>query len=681
MCIPLTKKIIRFSYAIALSHFSLYSFSQVPASKFYITHGNNLAEVSCGGIRFAPMRNQNQQAWGAGSVWFRNQVDLSKSVEISFILDFNDTTGVDGGAFVLQSDSTAVGDTFDGLGYRNVKKSIAITFDVKRNSSDNDPAFDHISIQKNGDIKHGTSNELATPVSIAPYYRYTYYPPPDAPVYAFHHLITVKWDPASQIIAAYIDHNLVISAKDDIVQTIFGGNPIVYSGFTASNTQDISYPPGKELTFGYFYYFFGDVYPRFYSDPLLDTCFGKPIQFLDSSLYALDSFYNNIQFSKWYWEFGDGQISTVRNPLPHDYPGPGEYVVKFTVSNSLGCTFDSIVRTVHLGSQPTVDFFVEGPSCNNAPILFKDKSVSTVGPATALTWNFDNISTSIEQNPSVVFPTPGQKNVTLHVRTYYGCEGEKTKIIEVEEKPTIDFTTIKDCDGNVSFTSTVTNNTSVKSWNWSFGDLTSSRIADPSHHYFPNGKYSASLIAVSNAGCISDSATKNIVINKIYPNAGNDTVLSVHEPLQLHASGGENYQWLPTTGLNNSNIADPIAVLDRDQSYILIITNNDGCEARDSLNIKVYKGPEVYLPNAFTPNGDGHNDVLKLVAPGIRTLNYFRIYNKSGILLFETSDMKKGWDGSFSGRTQPAGAYIWMLSATDINGKKFFKKGVAILIR
>jgi len=233
----------------------------------------------------------------------------------------------------------------------------------------------------------------------------------------------------------------------------------------------------------------------------------------------------------------------------------------------------------------------------------------------------------------------------------------------------------------VFFTSTVTNNTSVKSWNWSFGDLTSSRIADPSHHYFPNGKYSASLIAVSNAGCISDSATKNIVINKIYPNAGNDTVLSVHEPLQLHASGGENYQWLPTTGLNNSNIADPIAVLDRDESYILIITNNDGCEARDTLNIKVYKGPEVYLPNAFTPNGDGHNDVLKLVAPGIRTLNYFRIYNKSGILLFETSDMKKGWDGSFSGRTQPAGAYIWMLSATDINGKKFFKKGVAILIR
>jgi gliding motility-associated-like protein len=95
----------------------------------------------------------------------------------------------------------------------------------------------------------------------------------------------------------------------------------------------------------------------------------------------------------------------------------------------------------------------------------------------------------------------------------------------------------------------------------------------------------------------------------------------------------------------------------------------------------VYKGPELYLPNAFTPNADGHNDVLKLVAPGIKTLNEFKIFNRSGVLLFQTKDPLHGWDGTYSGRPQPAGAYIWMLSAIDFNGRNLFKKGVVLLIR
>jgi hypothetical protein len=109
-----------------------FSYSQLPASNFFIKHGNNFAESSCGGLRFAPIQNQNHQAWGAGSVWVRKQIDLRLPIEISFILDFVDTTAVDGGAFVLQADSAALGDTDNGLGYRNLKRSIAITFDAKR---------------------------------------------------------------------------------------------------------------------------------------------------------------------------------------------------------------------------------------------------------------------------------------------------------------------------------------------------------------------------------------------------------------------------------------------------------------------------------------------------------------------------------------------------------------------
>jgi len=141
-------------------------FAQFSASDFFIRHGNNFSQLSCGGILYAPIQNQNHQAWGAGSVWLKKQLDLRQPFDISFIVDFIDTTATDGGAFVLQADSAAVGDTYNGLGFRNIKHSVAVTFDAKRTNYDNDPNFDHISIQTNGDTKHGTSNELTPPVTI-----------------------------------------------------------------------------------------------------------------------------------------------------------------------------------------------------------------------------------------------------------------------------------------------------------------------------------------------------------------------------------------------------------------------------------------------------------------------------------------------------------------------------------
>src|SRR5437868_4249798 len=175
---------------------------------------------------------------------------------------------------------------------------------------------------------------------------------------------------------------------------------------------------------------------------------------MDASVYTLYSIYNNAQFAKWYWDFGDGQHSTERNP-PHQYLNAGQYELKFAVSNFLGCTFDTLRKTIHLGSIPTVDFDVNGTACVNSPILFEDKSTSAVGEPTAFTWSFPGGLTSIEQNPTVLLSAGGSLNVDLKVRTYYGCEAEKTKTIEVDEKPVVDFTFSKDCDGNVSFVPTL----------------------------------------------------------------------------------------------------------------------------------------------------------------------------------------------------------------------------------
>jgi gliding motility-associated-like protein len=82
----------------------------------------------------------------------------------------------------------------------------------------------------------------------------------------------------------------------------------------------------------------------------------------------------------------------------------------------------------------------------------------------------------------------------------------------------------------------------------------------------------------------------------------------------------------------------------------------------------VYEGPEIYVPNAFTPEGDGLNDVLIPVVIGMKAFNYFSVFNRYGQLLYSTANVSKGWDGNFKGTRQPPGTYVWMAEAVDYRG-------------
>ncbi|MBL0359343.1 MAG: gliding motility-associated C-terminal domain-containing protein [Chitinophagaceae bacterium] len=87
------------------------------------------------------------------------------------------------------------------------------------------------------------------------------------------------------------------------------------------------------------------------------------------------------------------------------------------------------------------------------------------------------------------------------------------------------------------------------------------------------------------------------------------------------------------------------------------------------------------MPNAFTPNGDGINDIFRPILVGINSTDYFRIYNRYGQAIFETSRFMEGWDGTFKGLNQPAGAYVWMLKGKGKNGRAVEMKGSVILVR
>lgn len=165
--------------------------------------------------------------------------------------------------------------------------------------------------------------------------------------------------------------------------------------------------------------------------------------------------------------------------------------------------------------------------------------------------------------------------------------------------------------------------------------------------------------------------------------AGNDTLITLGESFMLHGTSNVpgTYTWLPPDGLSDVHIPDPIASGTRDITYTLKVSTPIGCYGIDSIHVRYLKGPDIYVPTAFTPNGDGHNDVLRPFPVGIVRLDYFRVYNRWGELVFETSQYLQGWNGYYRGKPADPGGYVWVVKGEDERGRTFLKKGVAVLIR
>lgn len=165
-----------------------------------------------------------------------------------------------------------------------------------------------------------------------------------------------------------------------------------------------------------------------------------------------------------------------------------------------------------------------------------------------------------------------------------------------------------------------------------------------------------------------------------------DTIAAIYQPLQLYAvdinnSGISSYTWAPPYGLNNTHVANPVTTLDKDMIYTVTGTTPSGCEGSAQVKVKVFEGPEIYVPSAFTPNADGKNDILRPKPVGIKTPVYFRVYNRWGQLMFSSSNFDGGWDGTLQGILQTPGSYVWIAQGIDYKGKVVTRKGSSILIK
>jgi len=157
--------------------------------------------------------------------------------------------------------------------------------------------------------------------------------------------------------------------------------------------------------------------------------------------------------------------------------------------------------------------------------------------------------------------------------------------------------------------------------------------------------------------------------------------LSIEDPTNYF------YQWSPTELLNCTNCLDPTLTPDTTLIYSVEITNPaTGCITTKSTIVQEYFScpPELIgVPNIFTPNNDGVNDILKMeLAPAMSEIFTFKIFNRWGALVFETNDFNEGWDGTSNGETLPNGVYIYFIEAPcEVNNKRLFKKGDITIIR
>jgi gliding motility-associated-like protein len=178
-------------------------------------------------------------------------------------------------------------------------------------------------------------------------------------------------------------------------------------------------------------------------------------------------------------------------------------------------------------------------------------------------------------------------------------------------------------------------------------------------------------------GCASDTFSTIANINAAIANAGSDTAVIRGFPFQLNASGNGTFLWSPDVGLSNPAIADPFVTLEDDQQFVLTVTTSEGCVAKDTVLVRTFKGPAIYVPTAFSPNGDGKNETLKPLYVGIKELKQFAVYNRWGQMVFGTKEMNKGWEG----RGAPSGTYVWLVQAVNATGQTITNKGTVTIIR
>jgi gliding motility-associated-like protein len=353
-----------------------------------------------------------------------------------------------------------------------------------------------------------------------------------------------------------------------------------------------------------------------------------------------------------------------------------------TLVNAAGC--DSIITTnITFNTAPELIIHNPAAVCATATTNITSEAI-TAGSGNGITLGYWKDAMAADTLPDPAFAAPG----TYYIKAVNaaGCFVVRPVTVALQPDPYL----VAGADTVICTRSTallngaiykVSNATPVFSWQPVDGlnDADDAvTVANPLH--------TTSYILTARlrqAGC--DYVLSDSVLVKVQPPPHiltiNDTNVVSGTLLQLRASGAVNYSWQPADLLDNSQSAEPKAILNTSTEFIVTGSDSYGCTDKKAIVVKVFKNKGYYVPSAFSPNSDGLNDLFRPIPIGISSTSFFRIMNRQGTVLFQTNKYMDGWDGTYKGVMQPPANYVWMLKGTDTDGKIIEMKGNVVLIR
>lgn len=471
---------------------------------------------------------------------------------------------------------------------------------------------------------------------------------------------------------------------------------------------------------------------------------------------------SNDLITNYLWSFGDGSFSNAQQPS-HHYTLPGVYDVQLTVTTQTGCTDTFVLNdTVTVFESPVTQILGDSSACAPAQLTFAGQVNS--GNVSSWQWNFDNGQVSSLQNPPAqIFSNAGAYNVTSVATDDHGCKDSVVKAVNIHPVPATNagpddvvcrdsFTQLNatgadtyvwDATASLSciacanpltapagntmyivtgtslfgcvqkdsvfitvrqrFTLSVSPNDSVcagsfvllsasgaDQYNWSpSSSLDNPNSATPKAS--PSQTTIYTVIANDSDNCFKDTATVSVKVNPVPTvEAGPDITIAVGSSGQLNATGSTDitkWRWTPAYNLSCTACPDPEAAPKQTTKYSIDVLNSGGCSAHDDLTVFVVcKSGNLFVPNTFSPNGDGSNDKFYPRGTGLYMIKSFRVYNRWGEIVFEkinfdANDATAGWDGTYKGQKLSPDVFVYACEVMCENNEVLLFKGDVTLLR
>lgn len=420
-----------------------------------------------------------------------------------------------------------------------------------------------------------------------------------------------------------------------------------------------------------------------------DICEGDCIDFTDNS--------TGTNVSSWDWNFDGGatpNTSTDQNPSNICFNDEGTYDVSLTITDDNGTNTSTVTITVDdcPSTGPNADFTISNPNpCAGDCIDFTDNSTGN----NIINWGWDfgggaTPNNTTDQNPSgICFDTPGTYTITLGVIDADGNDTH-TQTLVVDDcsgnipNSNFDYEGVL-CSGNcIDFVDLSTGN--IDSWEWDFdgGSPATSIEQNPENICFDSsGVYNVSLTTENSNG--TSTFTFSINFNESPQiEAFGDTLIDVGGTAVLGAEifTFGDIAWEPSESIFclDDDCLEVEATPNIGTTYTVTITDINGCEGSDQVFVDVDVDDIIGVPSAFSPNNDGLNDELRVLGEGIQSME-FKVYNRYGQLVFETTDQDDGWDGTFKQQRLNQGVFAYTLRYTLIDGTQGEKEGNVTLVK